>query len=454
MQVMKQNKLPEPDEFIIHPFSFDEKTGLVSLNYSFDGQLHFSEIIDFGVRDAALSGDRLKAFERAISYLQIAAGISYYKSLLPRVIRIENIELDEDVLSFFQSFYKDGLGEFAYRNDIDLSGRINFVSDAPPKICQAYPLDLKDRAVVLFGGGKDSIVSTEIVQSMNKAFSLFCVNPVPEMLDGVEAAEAGLIKVRRTLDSALFELNENGAYNGHVPITGILSFIAVAASILHGFDTIVLSNERSASEGNVQKDGQNVNHQYSKSYEFEAMFSKLVQAKVIANIRYFSLIRPMSELQIAKQFSKITRYDPVFTSCNANFKIQGRMDQKKWCGDCPKCRFAFLVLAGPIGKQRALNIFGANLLDDGAQMDGFAELLGLQGHKPWECVGEILESRVALYDLLHEEQWKDAAVVKALGAKLGVFKNDILAAKEHYYTLSKEHGVPPEYMEALRAFVD
>ena len=263
-------------------------------------------------------------------------------------------------------------------------------------------------------------------------------------------ARAGLpfIRVRRRLDPALLALNRAGALNGHVPVTGILSAITLAAAMLHGCDTVVMSNEHSASAPNLVVDGAPVNHQYSKSLEFEADLAGYLATRVSADIGYFSLLRPLSEIEIARRFARQRQYFDVFRSCNAAYRQAAAERAQHWCGDCPKCRFVFLALAPFVAKAELTAIFGADLLDDDRQAQGFAELCGLAEHKPFECVGEIEESAAAMAHLAGQAEWRDDAVVRRLGMALGAPDPTPLAA---LLDIRHPHRVPPRYRAILDA---
>ncbi len=272
--------------------------------------------------------------------LLLACGVSYYKAFAPERVRCAAFPLDPATAAFFTDFYVKGLGEFAWRNGIDLASRLHIVADdvEPPS---ALRLELPRLTCVPVGGGKDSIVTIECLKQAGEPLVLFSLgNAAP-----IEAtiAQAGLpaIHVTRRLDPALFALNEAGALNGHVPITGILSMIVLACAIIHGFDAIAMSNEHSASAPNIA----DVNHQYSKSFEFEQAFSRLLERHVVTGVRYFSLLRPLSEVAIARRFARHAAYFPVFRSCNTAFRQSPERRGTNWCCDCPKCRFVFLALA-------------------------------------------------------------------------------------------------------------
>jgi len=193
--------------------------------------------------------------------------------------------------------------------------------------------------------------------------------------------------------------------------------IAALTALLFSYRRIALSNERSASEGNVVHDGREVNHQYSKSLEFERRIAKIIADASGGAIGYFSLLRPYSEAKIARLFARETRFDHVFSSCNRNFRLGGH-DGPLWCGECPKCHFTFLILAPVMPKERLLSIFGQDLLDKSANEPSYRELTGLAGQKPWECVGEIEEAAACLHALSERPEWRETAIIRTLRPEL------------------------------------
>jgi hypothetical protein len=303
------------------------------------------------------------------------------------------------------------------------------------------------------GGGKDSLVSVEMLRAGGEPMTLFAVNPKKPILDCADASGLPFAKVARHLDPQLFALNAQGALNGHVPITAIVSFIALAASFVEGFDAVILSNERSADQGNMVADGREVNHQYSKTTAAERDIAAMIAAHVHADLAYFSLLRPLSEAQIATLMARETRYDRAFTSCNRAFQINPKTPPARWCGDCPKCRFSFLMLAAPMGRPRIEAVFGKNMLDDECQLVGYEELVGLSGHKPWECVGEIAESGAALLRLADDPAWSDTAIPRALAPRLRPLMPDPDEVWKTLMTPAPDHRLPARYEAMLDAYV-
>jgi hypothetical protein len=445
----------EHGDFNILGWTPHDAEGRVDLHYGYQSGLRFCETVDFHAPLPRAAGLR-QSFDAAVSALCALAGVSYYKTFVPKRIVVESPPLSPSQLTFFRDLYLNGLGEFAVRNDLDLSDRAAFACIAPPPPPgAAAPAHepLERRTAVLVGGGKDSLVSVEALRAANEPMVLFAVNPKKPILDCAAASGLPFLKVTRTLDPKLFALNETGAYNGHVPITAIVSFIAIAAAFVQGFDAVVLSNERSANEATLEKDGVAVNHQFSKTSAAEADIARYVREHVSPTLDYFSLLRPLSELHIAQIFGKTDRYDAAFTSCNRAFRLRAEAPSERWCCDCPKCRFTFLMLATTLPQQRMIAIFGKNLLDDESQLTGYEELTGLSGHKPWECVGEIGESCAAVLRLAARPEWEGSLILRSLAPRLKPFAPRLEEEWRRLLTPSRDHSLPPRFERILDAYL-
>jgi hypothetical protein len=397
------SRTQKPRRFDFAGFETRDEAGEVDLLYAYEGGPDFAETIAFNAPLPAIGSALRPGFEAALEALSLVAGVSYYKAFLPPAIGYRGISPDADQRRFFENLYVDGLGEFGVRNNVQIAGHVNFdVASANVVKPQAAHAPLARRSAVLIGGGKDSLVSLEILKAAREPMVLFAVNPKKPILDCATASGLPFIRVERHLDENLFALNEQGALNGHVPITAIVSLIALASAFVHGFDAVILSNERSADQGNLSRDGRMINHQFSKTSGMEAALSDYVTRYINTQLSYFSLLRPLSEAHIASLMARTSLYDGAFTSCNRAFQLRPKEEPKRWCRDCPKCRFTFLMLANHMPRTRLENIFGGNLLEDESQLAGYEELMGLSGHKPWECVGELAESGAALLMLAEQ----------------------------------------------------
>ncbi|HSQ97830.1 MAG TPA: hypothetical protein VLL98_03880, partial [Rickettsiales bacterium] len=313
-------------------------------------------------------------------------------------------------------------------------------------------IKLENNIIVPIGGGKDSVVSLEMLKKLpNKKLYTFSVNTAEPIKNCIELSDCENILVKRVISPLLIELNNDiekyHGYNGHVPITSIIAFISVCAGIIYNCNTTVISNEKSSNIGNTMHTGLEVNHQWSKSFEAEKMIHDFIKKYITTEFNYFSLIRPMSELQIAQAFSKIGKYDNVFSSCNKNFKIVKNEKPKRWCCDCDKCRFVFLIFAPFIKKEKLIEIFGENLLNDKKQLDGYLELVGLSKIKPFECVGEIEESALALLMLKKTEFANDLVVKEILPQIEKKYNFDELNKK--YFILDFENTLLNEKFKEL-----
>ena len=259
------------------------------------------------------------------------------------------------------------------------------------------------------------------------------------------------LNIGRALAPQLFDYNREGAWNGHIPVTAVNSAILVFAALLLGADQVVFSNERSASYGSLIEGTGEVNHQWSKGWAFESAFGAYVERHIAADLRYYSLLRPLSELAVARQFARSDRYDAHFSSCNRNFHILGERPANRWCGVCPKCHFVFLALAPFMPKPRLVRIFGRNLLDDPAQTGGYDALLEYQDHKPFECVGEGRESRAAMAALAGRPEWREDALVERFAREIRPQLDMEGLSVESLLVIDDEQRIPPPLWDRLRA---
>ncbi|MBT8364781.1 MAG: endonuclease domain-containing protein [Deltaproteobacteria bacterium] len=436
----------EAKTFRFTSYEFQAKKATAYLRYAAD-EIDFEEKLIFAGANPMFNPDRIKAINHLLYYLHIAAGISYYKAFIPDVIEVETRPMSESTARFFEKFYFHGLGEFAFRNNLDLKGRIKFPSGDSAKLNVA-PLNLKRRTAVPIGGGKDSVVTLEILKRKKEPLLGVSVGQHSSIEEIAAIAEVPLLQIRRFLSPNLFELNKQGALNGHVPIVGILSFIFLVAAILYDFDAIAMSNERSADSGNMLYKGSEINHQWSKSSEFETTFQRLIKNEMTRDVAYFSILRPLSEFQIAQLFATTPKYHQAFSSCNSAYKITDS-NESKWCCECDKCRFVFLILSPFLGKDALINIFSKNLFEEKSYSEKYEELLGLKGYKPFECVGEFEESQAALYLINNSPDWADTPVIKNLMKAVNQKKIDLRASFEKAIKFSQRHWMPQLYQSAI-----
>ncbi|MBR5130710.1 MAG: endonuclease domain-containing protein [Alphaproteobacteria bacterium] len=428
--------------FYYKKYDFNEQNGILSLAYATD-KYTFTETITFPNAPFKLNDIQKKALNDILFLTHIAFGISYYKAFLCPKIQIKSGHLTKTQAQFFNTFYLNGLGEFSVKNNVSLN--INFPFDKNTHIT-THNLLLSDNTFVPVGGGKDSCVSIELLKEAGINATAFSVgNPQP-ITSCVQKSGLNHLILTRKIAPELLQLNETGkVYNGHVPITGLIAFLLWISGILYDHRYVAMSCERSANSPNMILNSHKINHQYSKSLDFEQDFYKLTQS-ITPAFRYFSLLRPLSEMHIAKLFSqKCESYFDVFTSCNKAFRLDEAKRLSHWCGNCDKCRFVFLILAPFMDKDILIKAIGDNPLDDENQLTGYEELLGISGHKPFECVGEVNECRYAFTLLAQKDEWMNDKIISKLSQKIFQSQDDIL-------NTSSNHLIPERFKNVMDQF--
>ena len=344
-----------------------------------------------------------KKTKAMIFYLGMIEAISYYKATCSKRFVVGCGKLDDWQKDWFSKLFYLGLGEFRYRNGIDVSQK-EFVQF----VCHGMPLDIdeekpKTKGIIIpVGGGKDSVVTLNLLKEFKD--DTLCFRIGSNDVSNACCREAGfesdkVIEVVRTIDPELLELNKKGYLNGHTPFSAMVAFLTYMVAYWLDKHYIALSNEDSANQSNVE--GQNINHQYSKTYEFETDFRTFVNKYVDSDVYYFSMLRPITELQIAKLFSKYKKFHTIFKSCN----VGSKQTPWVWCCDCPKCLFVYTILSPFLSQEELVNIFGENLFEKDSLETTFKELCGFLEVKPFECVGTFEEVQYAASQTIkHLEQ--------------------------------------------------
>ena len=429
-------------------FGLDPAAGLLTCWYSL-GRWRFTERVSFSPAGQWDS----PGIAAAARLVYLLAGVSYYKTAAPAVVDLGETPVTGTERFFLRQFYTHGLAEFGYRNGLDLRALELTGGKEQPQAPAAGPapaphLDLPRGPLIPFGGGIDSIVTVEQMRGRRDA-ALFIVSRPGDRFDAIErpAAVTGLPVVRagREIDPLLLRpAAELGFRNGHVPVTGILSAIAVMAALLNGRGTVVMSNEWSASVATLEDAGRPVNHQYSKSAAFEAGFRQVLAGTFGGQVTYFSALRPFTELWVARKFAALTQYHATFRSCNRAFAMDPGRRLPHWCGRCDKCCFIDLILAPFLPAAELRRIFGhAEPLDDPALADRFRALLGTAPvSKPFECVGDVTECRAAASLAAARPDRAGTPLLRALAAELPALDPSEAAG---LLRPVGEHAIPDSY---------
>lgn len=341
-----------------------------------------------------------EVLENLVFHIGMIEMISYWKASCSPWVSIPPDKLSKDQTDFWKKLYFNGLGEFFYTNgirtDIHSFMQLEGISEsAPPPAA----LRLTGPPIVPVGGGKDSAVTLGLLNDHGIEYIPFAIHPIRATQEVILAAGKSLertLLVERQIDPALLRLNAQGFLNGHTPFSAVVAFYGLLAAYLAGSRDIILSNESSANEATIP--GTNINHQYSKTFEFERDFRKYCQDFISPDLNYFSLLRPLTEIQIARLFTRFPEFHPLFRSCNAGSK------SGEWCGKCPKCLFTRIILSPFLTQEQLKTIFGHDMLEDAEMKPVLEELCGISPNKPFECIGTIDEVNESLAYL--DRHWK------------------------------------------------
>ena len=404
------------DVFTYQKFDIEEHTDYLKVNYFFniDRKHFFSPSITFHLKNKHQPATHARLLENMFFHAGLVEMISYWKICCPKTINIEAGSLNKQQIQWWKKLMYNGLGEFFFLNRIDTNPN-DFVSiSSIDGICETpVPFSGNNDYLIPIGGGKDSAVTLELLKEYNPLPLI--INPGKAQTGTIRASnihDNNFFHITRTLDRHMLEMNNTGDYlNGHTPFSALLAFVTLPAAVLSKRKNIALSNESSANESTVA--GSHINHQYSKSLEFENDFRKYVKQYITPDIRYFSFLRPLSELQIASVFSTLKHHHPVFRSCNVGSK------ENLWCGKCPKCMFTFIMLSAFLPEKSLIDIFGKNMFDDIDMIKITRELAGFTTAKPFECVGTTSEVQAALkHIILNREKEIMPVVLKEIAAIL------------------------------------
>ena len=395
--------------FAYRGYEIEENDSCLKITYRFE-TLGLSEFAPVWVFPKAEGDCRRWSEDRLMQDMIFSLGmvelVSYWKIACPPIVTVEAGWLNQDQIDWWKDLYFNGLGEFFYVNgikeadpnhfmDIQCAGQLKAPCTDQYKErheeCGVETVGKGNGVLVPIGGGKDSAVTLELLRLAGKPVCAYIINPRGATIHTTEVAgldAAHVISAKRTLDSNMLELNCQGYLNGHTPFSALVAFSGIIAARMHGLTMVALSNESSANESTVQ--GSTVNHQYSKSFKFEEDFHYYQTTYLKGSAYYFSMLRPLSEFQIARFFAGQKQYHGIFRSCNAGSKTDS------WCGHCPKCLFVYLILSPFLKPQEVRDIFGRNMLDDWDMKETLDQLIGIEEEKPFECVGSRDEINTAI----------------------------------------------------------
>lgn len=432
-------------DFVYRGFSLEKSADEIRISFDFEiaGLTSFRPETRIKTDNLIIVNDFNSAVGRNLVFsLGMVELISYWKAACCKDVRVECGLLSDEQIAFWKKLYFNGLSEFFYRNGIetDADSFMNITASGEKREADNN-IVMMGKNIIPVGGGKDSAVTAELMRDRRLDNLFFTVNDQQARTETVRAAgynESSIIRTYRTISPELLELNKLGFLNGHTPFSAIVAFLSAYCAFLVGADYIVLSNEASANDTNLID--AEVNHQYSKSYQFESDFVSYLKKNITDGINYFSILRPFNELQIAKQFSAYPQYFKEFRSCNRGSKTN------VWCGECAKCLFVYSILSPFIAPETLEAIFGKNMLDDISLKEDFDGLTGISPVKPFECVGTAAEVCFALEKTV--QKYKNAGL--KFPALLEYFDNSGKTADRNIMReYNAQNNIPAEFADKI-----
>ncbi len=419
----------------------------IEFHFSIGNEYYFNPHLTFPIKKLNVQNQLSEIDINNIAFhIGLIELVSYWKSTCSPQIIIKPHLLDNEQLLWWKKLYYNGLGEFFYLNNIK-TNKDSFVEiiTESNSVLKPQHFELKEKVIVPVGGGKDSVVSLELVKQMGMQLSPMLLNPNPARIRTAENAgytKSDIIVINRKIDPELLKLNNLGFLNGHTPFSALLAFNSLLAAVLTGNKFIALSNESSANESTVADS--HVNHQYSKSYEFESDFRNYTHKYICSGLEYFSLLRPLNELQIAKLFANYESYFLKFRSCNVGSK------EDKWCGKCPKCLFTYIILSPFISSYKLKQIFSKNLFEDKTLMPILDELIGTKDSKPFECVGTLNDVNAALIQTIRNLKNEPLPILLEYYKSTEAYKlNQNLNIQKLIADLNPEHYLNSNFLATL-----
>lgn len=439
----------EYPEFIYESYDIEESAGNVVLTYHFSvpGLRDFAPQWTLPMPEEPVLKPSDPIFRNLAFSLGLVELISYWKIACPPTVTVKCGYLDEEQIHWWKQQYLLGLGEFFYKNGITVTiddfMTIRTEGESISAGTGEMPLH---GCMIPVGGGKDSIVSMELLKETAADNCCYIMNPRGATVESAKIAGYGdrIVGINRTLDKNMLELNKLGFLNGHTPFSALVAFSGVLMAAVYGKKYVVLSNESSANESTVA--GSDVNHQYSKSFRFEEDFNSYEKKFIGSGVHYFSLLRPWSEFQIAAYFSRLGKYHADFRSCNVGSKTN------IWCGNCPKCLFVWVILSPFLSVEQLEAVFGCNLAEKEELWETLCQLCGMTPEKPFECVGSRDEICFALKMAVSrmEKEGKALPVLYKKFIETEIYEEYLKKENPYFDYFNDEHLIPEEFLGIMR----
>ncbi|CAF1660083.1 unnamed protein product, partial [Adineta ricciae] len=309
--------------------------------------------------------------------------------------------------------------QWRYQHNLpDYKGPLFDTLNEPTSLIPAVKIEPGDVEVLAFcGGGKDSLIAMTLLQSAKIPFSTLVYS---HSIYGALEAQHCLIdrlidtctpitRHKQWIKDTFLDTPVSNFYTDY-EIEHVLAaetpasvFGSLPLILSRGFRYIIVAHERSADIGNLIWDitGEDVNHQWGKSLEAEKMINDYIHNELILGFTYFSILKPLYDVLIFSILKNSIGSIPFTHSCNV---------KKPWCKRCAKCAYIWLNYMAYLPFDLVDGIFEKeNLLNLPENQLYYRQMLGLEKHTPFECIGQVLEVQLA-FELAHRKGLQGVAM--------------------------------------------
>ncbi len=424
------------------------------INYAVDQHTFRTEIFYEDVTFSRLTLLYGKEFvDRLVFHIALLEGMKFC-SLAPRAFDLHPYSryITADTEQLFSLLFNKIFAQHKWENDlVHYTGpQLVYVKHEPGRTTEPTTAKLSGDCQTLFscGGGKDSLVAMKLLEEIEEPYAVAQYSHsvygkyeqqqalIDDLVAHVHAKKQHrMMVIEDFLDSPTLSAHyKHKISTVCAPETPSGVFELLPIMLAHGYKHLVVGHEKSADVGNFWWDEaeQEVNHQWGKSLEAEVALSGYIENNLIANFRYYSILKPIYDLLIFQLLRKHERLITHTQSCNVS---------KPWCRRCPKCAYVWLNFYAYLDEHLVDDIFTENLLAVPELKQTFRAMAGLTKHKPFECIGEVGETQLAL--LAAGKKGLKSDIIDEVKAKLD--RAAIRELVDHYATVDgSEHTIPPD----------
>jgi len=430
------------------------------INYILDKQefsLRFSyQQVDFDLLRRDIGGPKM---DRLLAVIAFIFGLNFC-SLAPAVYDVSKYSqyIDVDLKTLFSHLYNGIFAQHRFENQL-------FDYKGPQILGQAHSSldpytfhasDIGPEVLMSSSVGKDSLVAMKLLERMEVPFSSYNMRFVLWGEDSERSQLDRLLDVcdpirRHVVEGSDIGLREliDQKYSKIIkticsPATPNAVFLALPVMLQHGYRYLVVGNEMSADTPNFfsKELDQQVNHQWGKSLDAEKLIEGYISKNLISSFSFFSILKPFSEYTIFSLLRNDQQYFYLTHSCNL---------LSTWCRRCPKCVYVWLQSLAYLDESVVSQVFEENLFEVTDVEDILLELIGLNGNKPFECVGDIEESQLAFVVCM--EKGYDGPVLQQFRKALLPQINVPNLRERYSLLLNPAHNIPQRFLFRLQGII-